>query len=150
MSTQNTSTPKGFVEATEEYFNIRFGVDLAGDKSNKKAPHVITEKMDSFKSDWQIMYTAYGWGWLNPDFQKLSKWIDKCVQEKEAGAKFVTIWPLSGDLNQIPVYKNAQVHIVHGRIWPLVRGCMLCRWEKGITPSVSGVRWDKNKLVRLW
>ena len=145
MTTQNTSTPWEFVRAVEKYFGIKFKYDLAASKSNAKAPKFITEKDDSFKIKWPKSQS-----WLNPTFEILTKWINKCVREKQRGCKFKTIWPLSGDLNQIETWKNADIYIIFGRIWPNVRTCMLCDWGPSTGGKIIGLRWNKKDLTRIF
>ena len=119
---QNISTPWEFVKAVEEYKGIKFLYDMAASGPiDKKAPLYYTEWDDSLSIDWPLD----GWCWLNPTFRNLTKWVNKCAEQKELGCKIVSVWPLSGDLNQVPTYLEAGVDIIHGRIWPEVRGCML-------------------------
>jgi len=154
MSTQNTETPPEFVKAVEDYFKIHFSLDLAGSEENKKAPLVLTEKHDSFVCSWSELLDGR-LGWLNPTFRNLTKWINKCLDEVDKGARFVTLWPLSGDLNQLPVcsHPDVSVYIIHGRIWPVVRACMLCVWDNTTESDfVSGLVWDKKAgtLTKAW
>jgi len=150
--TQTTATPWEFVKAVENEFGIKFAYDMAGSEENKKAPIVFTELHDSLSlPDWP----RDGWIWLNPPFNNVGKWADKCLIESKKGAKIISIWPLSGDLNMIDAWRFAGIHIIHGRIWPLVRGCMLIVW--GTDPDkfrriFSGCKWDKKtkSLNLLW
>lgn len=145
MSTQNTETPQEFVTAVENYLGIKFKYDLAGTEENKKAPIVFTESDNSLSIDWP----TDGWCWLNPTFKNLTKWVAKCHEQYVRGCKIVTLWPLSGDLNMIYVWKNTDVYIVHGRIWPLVRGCMICKFDfsKMNNTVIHGVRWNKKLSI---
>jgi hypothetical protein len=146
LSTQNTETPWILIHEIEREFGIKFKYDMAGNEANKKAPFVFTESQDSLSMDWP----TDGWCWLNPTFKNLTKWTGKVFLEKKKGAEICTIWPLSGDRNQILSYTNSEVNIIHGRIWGLVRGVMICRWSKSITPLIKGYDWDKKTLSRVW
>lgn len=146
MSTQNTKTPDELISAIKEFFQIEIEFDLAASIINTKADLFFTEKEDSLKQDWPLNKH----GWLNPPFSNLTKWINKCVIESKKGCRFKTIWPLSGDLNQIPVYQNADVYVIHGRVWPLVRACMICNWGPKTGHYVAGLRWDEKTLTRIW
>lgn len=156
MNTQNTETPWIFIKSVEDYFGITFKYDLAGDEKNKKAPFVFTEKENSLSIEWP----KNGWCWLNPPFGRVNKtslkdWVYKCDEQMRTGAKIVSIWTLSGDLYTIPAWRYAYVYIIHGRIWPLVRGCMLCLWDENRPalpePHVSGLIWERNiKLISAW
>lgn len=145
-SNQNIETPRNFLYAVEKHFNIRFKWDLACVVTNAKC---LPWCDDNLKVDWPL-----GWCWLNPPFGKLQPWVDKCVAEYQRNVKIVSIWPLSGDLNMVDVWKHAQVNIVHGRIWPEVRGCMLCVWDNSVRAdkTVHGLKWQKKegKLVKAW
>ena len=145
MSTQKTETPDTFVRAVEKYLAIEFKYDMAGTELNKKAPVVFTEQEDSLSIDWP----TDGWCWLNPPFANVGEWAKKCREQSIRGSGIVSIWPLSGDLNMIPAWEHAAVHVIHGRIWPLVRGCMLCMWDD-IDYGVEGLRWDRKELTEIW
>ena len=146
MSNQNVATPWAFVHEVERLFNIKFKYDMAADESNAKASCIFTEEEDSLSRDWP----TDGWCWLNPPFVNLTKWIDKVLEQNRRGVKIMSVWPLSGDLNQINVWKQSNVNIVHGRLWPQVRGLMLCEWANIRNPSISGLRWNGKDLTREW
>jgi hypothetical protein len=150
MSNQNLATPWSFVKAVERHFDIKFRYDMAAAAINKKAPHYVTKRQNALAIDWPLD----GWCWLNPPFENLTDWIRKCRVEKGRGCQIVTVWPLSGDLNQITTWQEANVNIIHGRIWPTVRACMLCKWDivTHTTPHlpVQGLRWENEELAYLW
>jgi len=142
MSSQNTPTPWNLVNAIEDYFGITILYDLAASHENHKAVLYFIEEQNSLERDWPIDR----WCFLNPPFANLGKWVKKCSEQAKRGCKIITLWPLSGDLNQIPTWKESQVNIIHGRVWPLVRGVMICRWDYGQGDySVKNLRWDKKK-----
>jgi len=145
---QNEATPDIFVKAVEDYFQIKFAWDLAASAENAKAKNYYTEADNAFLQDWPTK----GWSWLNPPFFDLKPWVQNCIDEKNRGCKFITIWPLSGDLNVMPSWIHAQVNVIHGRIWPTVRGCMVCVWNNDpkMRKAPRGLRWDKKELTRIW
>jgi phage N-6-adenine-methyltransferase len=145
-SSQDTATPMEFINAVEEYYNISFKYDMAANSDNTKCQRYFTKEDNSLAIDWP----TDGWCWLNPPFRNLTNWINKCHYEKERGVKIVSIWPLSGDINQIITWKNASVNIVHGRLWPTVRGLMLCKWDNSHIRNINGVIWNKVKLFDVW
>ena len=146
-SNQNIETPDAFVRAVEAFYGIKFKYDMAGTEENKKAPTVFTEAQDSLSIDWP----TDGWCWLNPPFRNVGKWVQKCLEQTRRECKIVSVWPLSGDLNQIDTWKYADVTVVHGRVWPEVRGVMLCMWSSWYTGAkVYGLRWDKKSLKLEW
>ena len=146
---QNIQTPVEFVRAVEECLGIKFSYDMAGTEDNKKAPNVFTEEQNSL----QIGWPKDGWCWLNPPFKNVGKWAEKCLEQKIRGCRIVSIWPLSGDLNMILAWEIASIYIIHGRVWPEVRGCMLCVWNAYDTQRPPlGVLWDKKRseLIKTW
>ena len=146
-STQNTKTPTDFMEAVKDYFGIQFKYDMAASTDNAQAKYYYREEEDSLSIDWPVR----DWCWLNPPFHNLTKWINKCKEQMDRGCRIVSIWPLSGDLNQIPVWQCSEVYVIHGRIWPLVRGCMVCIWDKEFSPKgVKGLRWADGCLTWEW
>lgn len=147
MSTQNTETPWPFIRAVEKYFDIRFAYDMAADDGNRKAPKHYDGRDNSLAMDWPLD----GWLWLNPPYRNLTAWTRKCVEQYRRGCKIISIWPLSGDLNQVDVWRSARVYVIHGRIWPLVRGCMLSVWSLDtLIKNPTGLRWDGEKLSKEW
>lgn len=143
---QDVETPEVFFRAVERYLGIKFKYDMAADALNAKTDIFYTEENNALAIDWP----TDGWIWLNPPFTGLTKWIAKCYDERLNGCKIVSIWPLSGDRNQIATWNTASIVIVHGRIWPKVRGCMLCTWDDSIEPSIKGADWDKKALATIW
>ena len=146
-NTQNIETPVAFVRAIEKYLGIQFRYDMAADKYNTKAPMWYTEEMDSLTAFWP----DDGWCFLNPPFAQVGKWCEVC-KVQSCGSKIVSIWPLSSDKNMIPAWKNANVYVIHGRVWSLVRGIMLCVWGEEFREPVKGLQWDREKetLTRIW
>jgi phage N-6-adenine-methyltransferase len=145
-SNQNIATPQIFVNAVASYFNIKFKYDMAASQENTKCEKFFTEKDNSLAIDWP----TNGWCWLNPPFKHLTKWINKCNEQKNRGCKIFSIWHLSGDSNQIVTWSNASIYIIHGRIWPEVRGIMLCEWNNNKRQNVQGFIWNKTKLSMEW
>lgn len=143
MNTQNTETPDILVRALEDFLGINFKYDMAGDEQNKKAPIVFTEEHNSLRRDWPMD----GWCFLNPPFAKLTLWVKKCKEQSARGVPIVSIWPLSGDLNQVDTWMGSRVHIIHRRIWKGVRGCMVCVWGAS---GIIGLMWDGKKLTEIW
>lgn len=145
MDTQETSTPWEFFRAVEKECGITFTYDMAASSENAKCENFFTKEQNSLKMPWPLGE----WCWLNPPFGQVGVFAEKCYRESKRGCDIVSIWPLSGDLNQIVTWTNSSVFIVHGRIWPLVRSCMLCLW--GVRrPTVMGLRWNKVELERIW
>lgn len=151
MSNQNIATPWNFFRAVEKWWDIEFEHDMAAGPENAKCDKYFTEDDDALSIDWP----KDGWCWLNPPFAGLTKWVEKCRIESRAGSNIVSIWPLSGDINTIPCWKYADtIIVVHGRVWPNVRSCMVCRWLPYILGRqvIMGMRWNKKtgELTKEW
>jgi phage N-6-adenine-methyltransferase len=145
-SNQEVSTPISLIKAIEEYYGIKFIYDMAANSENAKCERFSNEQMNSLRINWPLD----GWLWLNPPFRSLTKWVNKCAEQKDRGCKIISIWPLSGDHNQIVAWRESFVNIIHGRIWPEVRGVMICRWDKTSQNGINGLLWDGKKLIKTW
>jgi hypothetical protein len=159
MSNQNIPTPWNLFFAVEKYFHIHFKYDMAASKENAKCGIFFTEEDDSLSIDWP----TDGWIWLNPTFVNLTKWINKCKEQKEKGCRIISIWPFSCDLNQIVSYQNANEFRIFGRVWPNVRGCVLYEWCNDLKIGMknlrfqyikhnyysAALRWKNNKLTLI-
>lgn len=147
MSNQNAETPTVFVKEIQRVLKVKFRYDMAAEPETAKAPKFFTKEWDSLQHIWPLR----SWLWLNPNFEILSDWIQHVSEQYDRGCKMVTIWPLSSDKNQLPAWTKAQVNIIHGRIWPCVRGCMLCKWDRtDYFKQICGWNWDGKILERVW
>ncbi len=144
---QDVETPESFFKAVENYFGVSFSYDMAADIFNAKVNKFFTEQDDALSMDWP----RDCWLWLNPPFAKLGKWVEKCYEQSRRGCHIITIWPLSGDQNQIVTWNYTSVYIIHGRVWAKVRGCMVCLWNgKEQGTIISGLNWNKKELIENW
>lgn len=146
MSNQNTPTPIELVMAIEKLFHLEFEYDMAASEENHKAPFWFSEEVNSLNIAWP----TDGWCFLNPPFANLSEWVNKCAEQCDRGVRIVSIWPLSGDLNQIPAWKKSQVNVIHGRVWALVRGVMICVWDRytyHLPRPVNNLVWNKKEGI---
>jgi len=146
MSNQNIETPTLLVKELERVLDIKFKYDMAGTEANKKAPIVFTEKQDSLSIDWP----TDGWCFVNPPFATLSKWIPKFWHEMNRGCKIVSLFPMSNDNNTTLMWRCAGINSITGRIWPNVRGCVVCEWDYTKKLYIRGLKWDKKRLTQLW
>src|SRR3954465_2086683 len=105
-SKQDYETPWELIWA----INKRFGAldcDLAADPFKAKAKCWIEESKDSLKQDW-LIYT--GTCFLNPPFNLITPWAEKCAREASRGCKILFLTPASVDSNWWANY-------VHGKAW---------------------------------
>ena len=152
MSNQEVETPTILVDQIREFFGIKeFYYDLAATSENSKGINYYDKEIDSLSIDWPCSpYLGSQWLWLNQPFRNLTKFIDKCLFERDRGCKIITIWPISSDKNMLKVWETCRVGVVHGRVWPQVRGCMICQFASIFEPSVFGLNWDRKRLTYAW
>lgn len=96
-SVQVVGTPWGFIRAIERKFGP-IAVDLAATAENAKAKIYITPEIDTFTQDWTDWLKG-GLGFLNPEFDPMSKWVELCMKQRANGAEFVTLMPASVGAN---------------------------------------------------
>lgn len=92
-SLQVVATPWEFIRAAEAKFGP-IAVDLAATAENAKAKVFITPKIDTFKQDW-TEWLQGGLGWLNPEFDPMSKWVAYSAAQQRLGAEFLALAPAS-------------------------------------------------------
>lgn len=92
-SVQVVGTPWEFMRAVEAKFGP-IAWDLAATDENHKAPKWITPAQDTFKQNWAELLNG-GLGWLNPEFDPMKVWVEKCALEQKRGATFLALAPAS-------------------------------------------------------
>jgi hypothetical protein len=92
-SVQVVATPWEFVRAAEKKFGP-LAWDLAATAENAKAPNFITPEMDTFTQDWGKLLDG-GLGWLNPEFDPMTVWVEYCARQQRRGAEFLVLTPAS-------------------------------------------------------
>lgn len=96
-SNQAHETPWELICAIEKRFGL-IEIDLAATAKNKKAGRFITKRENSLTCDWAAMLDGK-LGYLNPEFDPVTPWIDKSIEEKLKGARFVDLLQGSMDAN---------------------------------------------------
>jgi phage N-6-adenine-methyltransferase len=97
ISSQVHSTPLEFISAVEGRFGL-IATDLAATRNNAVMPRFISRRQNSLKQNWTKLLKG-GLGYLNPPFDPMAPWVDKCVEEKLKGARFVVLSQASVDSN---------------------------------------------------
>lgn len=115
-SEQVVSTPWEFIRAVEAKFG-HIAVDLAATRENAKARVFISPEIDTFKQDWREWLKG-GLGWLNPEFDPMTLWVELCAKQSQNGARFVVLSPASISTNWFWDYVRpyATVYSVSPRI----------------------------------
>jgi phage N-6-adenine-methyltransferase len=98
MSKQDWETPPEFIRAVEKRYGP-IGFDLAAHGENTKAPVWFSKDQDSLKQDWGKIRTANGYAvrvaWLNPPFEDISPWAEKCVSVRDLARWTLLLVPAS-------------------------------------------------------
>lgn len=96
-SNQAHETPWELISAIEKRFGL-IEIDLAATSKNTKAGRYISKKENSLKCDWAKMLNGE-LGYLNPEFDPVTPWIEKSIEQQLRGARFVALLQGSMDAN---------------------------------------------------
>lgn len=96
-SEQVVGTPWAFIRAVEKKFRP-LSIDLAATTENAKCERFITPEQDTFKYNWAKLLNG-GLGWLNPEFDPMVLWVEKCAREQQRKAEFLALAPASVSTN---------------------------------------------------
>lgn len=115
-SKQDYATPWSFVRAYEARWGS-FDVDLAATSRNAKAQRFFSPKQDSLRIPWATHFGRSVLAWLNPPFERIEPWAEKCAAEAIAasaalGLRIVMLTPAS-------VSSDWFAEHVHGRAFVL-------------------------------
>jgi phage N-6-adenine-methyltransferase len=163
---QRIATPWAFFKPLDEIFH--FAVDLSADESNTKCPRYIDPHLNSLsdKVEWHKLAEPGSWLWLNPPFNEIPKWAQKCRREATHGAKIVMLTPASVGSGWFldNIFAQAVVVLLRGRLifdyvndkgkkkgqWntePYPKDCMLSIFTPPglVPPQITWADW-KNSL----
>ena len=118
-SNQAYATPWNFVRACEAKFSVRVLWDLAANDANTKAPYWISQEQDSLTKGWgRLIHSRADVFWLNPPFDDIAPWAEKCAQEAALGARILLLTPASIGSNWFRdhIMGKAMVFALNGRI----------------------------------
>ena len=115
-------TPENFMNAVKKEFRI-IG-DLAANEENKQAYHFVHQSQDALSEDWADLQRFFegdegeGFLWLNPPYDNIGKWAEKCAVESVAGAKILLLVPAAVGSNWYRKYVEgfAAVRFLTGRL----------------------------------
>lgn len=148
-SKQDHETPADFLAAVV----ARFGplhVDLACRRDNAKAPLYLTEEIDSLSVGWARMFPGRTM-WLNPPFNRIAPWAEKCACEAielaRTGGRILMLTPASVGSEWFTehVHDRARVHPLSprltfvGQTQPFPKDCILSVY--GELPGFLPWRW---------
>jgi phage N-6-adenine-methyltransferase len=133
QSRQTYATPKDFINAVVNRFGS-LGFDLAADAQNTKAKRYYTEADNSLIQPWHCIEVR-GALFLNPPFDNIAPWAEKCAYEARLGAKILFLTPASVGSNWFAdyVHQKALVLALTGRLcfdplhpkWGYPKDCIL-------------------------
>ncbi len=89
-------TPWEFIRACEARWGPLY-CDLAATDTNHKAPYWLTEEDDAFSHDWADLDPppARQPLWLNPPYDDIGPWAERCALESQKGARILFLVPAS-------------------------------------------------------
>jgi hypothetical protein len=58
-----------------------------------KAKVFSTKKTDGFKVSWALTCRRHGWIYVNPPYDDLKRWMERCNREADAGAQILLLAP---------------------------------------------------------
>lgn len=130
-SKQDYATPKVFIDAVVKRFGpINF--DLAASPENAKHENYFSIRDNSLVQEW---HKIPGNLWLNPPFDSIGPWAQKCAAESVLGATILFLVPASIGSNWFRDYchNRSLVLALNGRIafdplnptWGYPKDCML-------------------------
>lgn len=154
-SNQAYATPPNLIRACEAKFQRRIVWDLAAGEHNAKADKWYDAEMNSLVQPWHQISAPGGLLWLNPPFDEIGPWAEKCAAESIQGcAPILMLTPASIGTNWFRdfVFRQAMVFALNGRIQfvgasdPYPKDLMLSVYGLG----ASGFSiWTPEKLALL-
>lgn len=164
-SEQVVGTPWALIRAIERRWGL-LSVDLAATPQNTKAPKFLGPPLNSLEEPWHEL--AGGLLWLNPPFENLGAWAEKCRQEAALGARIIMLTPASVGAGWfVEQVCGRQAHddyeIAHARVIVLAgriafQGCHV-RHPKGhelagqrrcVDPCEGCSAYPKDCMLTLW
>lgn len=120
QSNQGYATPPNFIRACEARFLRRVAWDLAANSSNTKAERFYDEAMNALEQPWHRISAPGGMLWLNPPFDDIAPWAEKCAAESilPSCPPILLLTPASIGSNWFRehVMQKACVYALNGRI----------------------------------
>jgi len=152
VSRQDYETPWELVELIEHDEGREFDVDLAARVDNAKALSFITPQEDSLSKPWASLYPD-GFAWLNPPYERIQPWAEKCAYEGSKGLTiyFLVLASICSNWYLRYVYPYATTYAVYPRIVfigeqdPFTKDVILCRYGPGAEPrKLEPFNWKRD------
>ena len=114
-SLQVHGSPVELLAAVEGRFGL-IDIDLAATAKNRVCTRFISRSENSLKQNWTKLLRGRI-GYLNPPFDPMAPWADKCVEEARKGARFVMLCQASVDSNWFwKIFPHCAVYALSPRI----------------------------------
>jgi hypothetical protein len=157
VSKQDYGTPRDFIVAVEHKLNGTIVHDLAAHSENRVVqtwfgPGSVIP--DAFEFEWHKMF---GLLWLNPPYEDIGKWAERCAMESLRGAHIAMlvpaavgtnyfrkwIWPYARVMALSPriAFLGQEPNPKTGKIDPYKKDLMLCEYSQDLKPSFECWRW---------
>jgi phage N-6-adenine-methyltransferase len=129
MPIQGTDLKQGVYRTDPEFMEYIRGKykiigDLAAGDDNFQAPLYLTEKEDALSVNWREFYEicmaseGEGYLWLNPPYDDIGAWAQKCAYAVMEGVKILFLVPAGVGTNWYRKYVEdfARVDLLNGRL----------------------------------
>jgi phage N-6-adenine-methyltransferase len=129
MPTQGSDLKQGVYRTDPEFMEYIRGKykiigDLAAGDDNFQAPLYLTEKEDALSVNWREFYEicmaseGEGYLWLNPPYDDIGAWAQKCAYAVMEGVKILFLVPAGVGTNWYRKYVEdfARVDLLNGRL----------------------------------
>ena len=115
-SKQDYETPIEFIRVVESRFG-RIKVDLAATEKDAKADRYITQEQDSLSQHWHHRFGSL-FLWLNPPFNNVAPWVEKCLLESQKGARILLLTQASVGSNWFAeyIFGHANIYFLRPRL----------------------------------
>ena len=115
-SRQDYQTPREFLDQVEGRFG-KLTFDLAATQGNNVCPAYCGEESNSLSSD-HSWHKYGGLLWLNPPYNDIKPWAQKCALEADQGARILMLVPASVGAMWFAlfVHGRAMVLFLHPRL----------------------------------
>lgn len=156
----NAITPKNKTQTEQsvgtdplfwQILNAHFGFthDLACTRDNQLCKFGLTPSDNSLSVDW---HKLEGWLYLNPPYNQIQPWAEKCWVESQLGAKVVMLVPASVGANWFRDYLwlKATVRVLNGRLTfvghtaPYPKDLLIAIYHPRIFKNLDLWEWKKG------
>ena len=150
QSKQDYATPRAFLDLVRTLLGIdAFTVDLAATTDNAVCSRFISPEENALR--YQVWPIPEGWGWLNPPFNDIAPWAERCARTARNGGKIAFLVPAAVGANWFrdDVQGHALVYALNGRLSfdgknPYPKDCILCLY--GAPPGFAVWNWRDGTI----